>query len=254
LGYLLYRVEGYLKGKKMKYKKSEKYDKAFITENMMGPNCIKVLEEMCQNITLKKGMRVLDLGCGKGLTSIFLAKEFGVTVYATDLWISATENYERVKQMGLSDLIVPIHADALDLPYADDFFDAIISVDAYQYFGTTAKYMDESLAPLVKKGGTIALCVPGLKVNCDVSKIQEMKPFWDVEDVATFHAIAWWSNMLGECQRYRMDDIYALRCFDEAWADWLRSDNEHAISDRVMIKADDGKYMNLIAMIGKRIG
>ena len=36
-------------------------------------------------------MKILDLGCGKGLTSIFLAKEFGVQVYATDLWITAAE-------------------------------------------------------------------------------------------------------------------------------------------------------------------
>ena len=35
---------------------------------------------------LEPGMRVLDLGCGKGLSSIFLAKEFGVQVWAADLW------------------------------------------------------------------------------------------------------------------------------------------------------------------------
>ncbi|MGB9939171.1 SAM-dependent methyltransferase [Methanosarcina sp.] len=75
---------------------------------------------------LEKGMRVLDPGCGKGLTSIFLAKEYDVTVSATDLWISATENYERIKSMGLEDRIIPIHTDAhvyrllmifLTLPY-----------------------------------------------------------------------------------------------------------------------------------------
>lgn len=46
-------------------------------------------------------MKILDLGCGKGLTSIFLAKEFGVQVYATDLWITAAENFERFKSSGL---------------------------------------------------------------------------------------------------------------------------------------------------------
>jgi len=81
----------------VKFLKSNQYDKAFLLENMMGPNCLKLLEEMMNSITLKKGMRVLDLGCVKGLTSIFLAKEFGVQVFATDLWITATENYERFK-------------------------------------------------------------------------------------------------------------------------------------------------------------
>ena len=70
----------------------------------MGPNSLKMLEELTCGMDLKPGMKVLDLGCGKGLTSIFLAKEFGVTVYATDLWIGATENYERFKDLGLADL------------------------------------------------------------------------------------------------------------------------------------------------------
>jgi cyclopropane fatty-acyl-phospholipid synthase-like methyltransferase len=52
---------------------------------MMGPNSMKIIEELSESLKLEKGMRVLDLGCGKGLTSIFLAKEYDVTVFATDL-------------------------------------------------------------------------------------------------------------------------------------------------------------------------
>ena len=42
----------------------------------------------------------LDLGCGKGLSSIFLAREFGVEVWAADLWIKPTENYKRFIEAG----------------------------------------------------------------------------------------------------------------------------------------------------------
>lgn len=48
---------------------------------------------------INKGMRVLDLGCGKGLTSVFLAEEFGVQVFAVDLWTTATENYNRLRKL-----------------------------------------------------------------------------------------------------------------------------------------------------------
>lgn len=95
----------------MKFIKSAQYDKQFLLDNMMGPNALKILEELTVGLDLHPGMKVLDLGCGKGLTSIFLAKEFGVQVYATDLWITATENYERFKSLGLDELI-PYHADA----------------------------------------------------------------------------------------------------------------------------------------------
>jgi len=65
--------------------KSDLYDAAFVKENMMGPNSMKILEEMAGSLHLERGMRVLDLGCGKGLTSIFLAEECDVCVFATDL-------------------------------------------------------------------------------------------------------------------------------------------------------------------------
>jgi cyclopropane fatty-acyl-phospholipid synthase-like methyltransferase len=75
----------------MQYPKTAKYDKQFVNDNLMGPNALKMVEELTLNLNLLPGMRVLDLGCGKGLTSIFLAKEFGVQVFATDLWITARE-------------------------------------------------------------------------------------------------------------------------------------------------------------------
>lgn len=75
-------------------------DITFLNENMMGPNAWLLAEELTANLPLKKGMRVLDLGCGRGLTSVFLAEKFGVEVFALDLWTDATENYKRFKQAG----------------------------------------------------------------------------------------------------------------------------------------------------------
>ncbi|NLB79163.1 MAG: SAM-dependent methyltransferase, partial [Clostridiaceae bacterium] len=54
----------------------------WIFSNSMGPNPIWLTEYLVQPFDLKPGMRVLDLGCGKGITSVFLAREFGVQVYA----------------------------------------------------------------------------------------------------------------------------------------------------------------------------
>ena len=71
-------------------------------------------------------MRVLDLGCGRAPSSIFLRREFGVQVWATDLWFSASENLERIRDAGVDDGVFPIHADARSLPFAAEFFDAIV--------------------------------------------------------------------------------------------------------------------------------
>ena len=71
----------------MRYPRSEKYDKNFILENMMGPNAMKLAEEMLDIQPIPRGSTVLDLGCGRGITSILMAKDFEFKVFAADLWI-----------------------------------------------------------------------------------------------------------------------------------------------------------------------
>jgi cyclopropane fatty-acyl-phospholipid synthase-like methyltransferase len=237
----------------MKYPKSEKIDAGFMKENMMGPNCVKMLEEMAEELELKPGMRVLDLGCGKGLTSVFLAKEFGVTVYATDLWITATENARRFQALGLEDRVIPIHADANALPYADGFFDAAVTVDAYLYFGEMESYMDRCLAPLVRPGGSIAVAIPGLKEDLEAPPA-ELKPFLSAEDFIPFHSLRWWQDCLKSSRLFRPERVWDFTGYDEAWSDWLSCDgNPYAVRDRDMIRADGGKYLNLICAVGIRI-
>ena len=95
-----------------KYPRSAKYDSAWVMQHMMGPNVLWLTEALSQGMHLQPGMRVLDLGCGQALSSIFLAKEFGVQVWATDLWIGATDNWQRIAATDVADRVFPIHANA----------------------------------------------------------------------------------------------------------------------------------------------
>ena len=62
------------------------------------------------------------------ISSIFLAKEFDVQVWAADVWIKPTSNWERIRDAGVEDQVFPIHAEAHSMPFADGFFDAIVSM------------------------------------------------------------------------------------------------------------------------------
>ena len=79
------------------YPRSQKYDIDWMVQNSMGPNVIWLTEALTGVMTLEPGMRVLDMGCGKAISFIFLAKEFGVEVWAADLWVKPTENWERIR-------------------------------------------------------------------------------------------------------------------------------------------------------------
>jgi cyclopropane fatty-acyl-phospholipid synthase-like methyltransferase len=231
--------------------KAEKYNRNFLNQNMMGPNSMVILEELLENSELKGDMSVLDLGCGKALSSIFLAKEYGVRVFAVDLWINATDNYKRIKQRHVADLVIPLHADAHQLPFADEYFDAVISIDAYHYFGNNDNYFDKYLKPLLKKDALVALASPGMKYDLNNIIPDEMKAFWQDEDIKTWQSLDWWKeNFTG---KLRDLEVKEMTCFDQAWGDWLSTENPYAIQDRKMMAADEGRYMNLVSITGKRI-
>jgi len=231
--------------------KADTYEKSFIDQNMMGPNSMVILEELLETIDLNANMRVLDLGCGRALSSIFLAKEFSAQVFAVDLWIEATENYKRLQQMGVDDLVIPIHADAHELPFADEYFDAVISIDAYQYFGNNDTYYDKHLKHLLKKDALVAIAIPGMKNELGDHVPDEMEPYWPEEARNEWHSIDWWKDKFkGKIKNL---DVKEMHCFDKAWNDWLSTENPYAIEDRGMMAMDNGRYMNLISIMGQAV-
>ena len=231
----------------MRFGKRTDFDWDFLLQNLMGPNCVRLADDLTSRMALQPGMRVLDLGCGTGLTSIFLAQEFGVQVFATDLWIGASENYARFRQFGLEDRVIPIHADAHALPYAHDYFDAAVSIDAYTFFGAAPDYLDTHLVPLVKKGGTIAASIPGLQKEFDDGVPAVLQPFWQ-EDM-NFHSAAWWKALWEQSSRITITDCFSHSGHKAAWEDWLQSDNSYAQRDIPMMEAENGKYFDSIGLI-----
>lgn len=226
------------------------YDKEFLVENMMGPNPVKILEEMAESVPFREGMRILDLGCGRGLTSIFLAREFGAEVYAVDLWTNPTDNYRRFQEQKVADRIVPLCFDASRMPFADGYFDAVVSVDAYHYFGNTETYFGDCVAPLLKKEGLVAIAFPSIRQDFTFESIpEEMRPFWEEEAFYMWRSTNWWTRIFRK--HLTGMEVKELGCFEEAWGDWLALDNEYAVADRDMMKADGGKYMNILSITGK---
>lgn len=217
----------------------------------MGPNPLWLMEELVSNLELRPGMKVLDLGCGKAITSIFLAKEFGVTVFANDLWISANDNFKRIKEAGVENLVFPIHAEAHALPYADGFFDVVISMDSYQYFGTDEMFFPQVYSKLVKKGGQLAIAVPGFKQEFERGYPDSLEKYW-TPDMFTFHDKSWWrklwykTNLVEITSCYHIDDI---RSYWEPWAIYAK--DKFGFNDLEFINADKNNDLTFIIMTAR---
>ncbi len=73
-----------------RFPRSSQYHPEWVLANISGgANSLWLTEWLTVALDLRPGMRVLDLGCGWASSSIFLRREFGVQVWATDLWFSA---------------------------------------------------------------------------------------------------------------------------------------------------------------------
>ena len=238
----------------MKYIKTEKYNNELINQKIMGPNPLKLEEELMKDNKIKAGSIVMDLGSGQGITSVFLAKEYGFKVYATDLWSDAEENRKFFAEMGLTDdQIIPVKVDATDLKYEKEFFDAVVSTDSYNYFGRDEKYLDEKLLPFVKKGGYIYIVVPGMKKDCHNNIPKELLLSWTPEQLDYLHDIEYWKNIILKSRNSEIVSIYEMESNEECWEDWINCDNEYSKSDRKSIEAGACKYINFIAIVLKKI-
>lgn len=234
----------------MDYIRSKKYSTKELQSKIMGPNPIKLEEELLLNHKIPYGSCVCDLGSGQGLTSVFLAKEFGFTVYAADLWSEPEENKKFFEKMGFSsNQIIPVKADANHLPFEVEFFDAVVSTDSYNYFGREPLFLDSKLLPFVKKGGYIYIAIPGMKKDCHDNLPQELLLSWTPEQLDYMHDITYWTDILSHCKNAELVSIYEMESNSEVWADWLQQENEYAINDRKAMEAGGGKYLNFIAII-----
>lgn len=233
--------------KHMKFGQHTRFDKDFLQKNMMGPNCVRIAEELIQSFSLSPQARILDLGCGTGLTSIFLAQEFGAKVFAADLWIDPSENYQRIKAFGLEDRIIPLRAEAHALPFAHDYFDAVLSIDSFHYYGAKPDYLDTHIVPLVKQNGILAVSVPGLQKEFAGGVPGALQPF--LQEDMHFHSCDWWSALWGQSKNVAITRCFSHQCHQEAWKDWLECDNPYAKADIQMMEAENGEYFDTIGLI-----
>jgi cyclopropane fatty-acyl-phospholipid synthase-like methyltransferase len=236
------------------YPRAAGYDFHWVQKHEMGPNVLWLAEALGQVMPLKPGMRVLDMGCGTGLSSIFLAKEYGVQVWATDLWVQATDNYKRIREAGVEDSVFPIHAEARRLPFADQFFDAIVSFDSYHYFGTDVHYLEFYMLKLLKRGGQIGIVSP-----TSVTELPSERPAHLDDNWYWMNSIAWWERHWARCPGLEVERAELLPGGWELWVRWHEFLNLYGERNRAAeageldtLLADQGRYIGFVRMVGRR--
>jgi cyclopropane fatty-acyl-phospholipid synthase-like methyltransferase len=217
-----------------------------------GANSLWLTEWLTAALDLRPGLRVLDLGCGRAASSIFLRREFGVEVWATDLWISASENIERIRDAGVEDGVFPLHADAHALPFAAEFFDAIVCVDSFPYFGTDDLYLNY-LAHFVKPDGLVGIVGAALVREIEGAVPEHLREWW-TQDLWSLHSAAWLRR------HWERTGIMAVQVADtmpdgwQVWLDWHKTAFPDNTTEIKALEADAGRYLGYVRVVGRRQG
>jgi cyclopropane fatty-acyl-phospholipid synthase-like methyltransferase len=234
-----------------RFPRSSTYQPEWIVGGVSGgANALWLTEWLATALDLRPGMRVLDLGCGRASSSIFLHREFDVQVWATDLWFSASGNHQRIRDAGVEESVFPIHADARTLPFAAGFFDAIVCVDAYPYFGTDDLYLG-NLARFVKPGGRIGVVGAGLIREISDAVPEHLRAWW-TPDLWCLHAADWWRR---HWEKSGIVDVEIADTMPDGWQRWLDWQQLVAPDNRAEIaalEADAGSYLGYVRFVGRR--
>jgi ubiquinone/menaquinone biosynthesis C-methylase UbiE len=125
-----------------------------LTKHIGSVEATKELAELCH---IDRSSYVLDVGCGAGVTPAFLARQYGCRVAGVDISAGMVQrSKERAAREGVADRVELRVADAQDLPFEENLFDAVITESVTAFPAEKQKAVEE-YARVTKPGGYVGL-------------------------------------------------------------------------------------------------
>ena len=169
-----------------------------------GQTDMECLNDILSQLAIKPGQRVLDLGCGAGGLSEYIADHTGAIVTGVDYSTSAIETANS-RTKSKRDRLTFVEGDLNDLGLQENSFDVAISIDSIYWVADTAKAIS-SIAKSILPGGKLCILIEHRKIGkvtpqaneadkTDVAlALSELNLHYEVKDY-TEHFLRFWPRV-----------------------------------------------------------
>jgi ubiquinone/menaquinone biosynthesis C-methylase UbiE len=116
---------------------------------------INITQQTLALMGLKPGQKVLDLGCGAGWASRLLAQRVGTgETPGQVVGLDVSDEMIRRARAASTDFenLLFVVGSALQIPWDENFFDQVLSVESFYYYGDQDRALDELFRVLAPKG------------------------------------------------------------------------------------------------------
>ncbi|MFE8700019.1 class I SAM-dependent methyltransferase [Cytobacillus sp. FJAT-54145] len=215
-----------------------------------GPGSFEMALPLVQALNIKPGMRVLEVGGGSGQIATTIAKHWDVTVITLEPWAKTNEIQEYAAEQGVENQVLQLKLEAQSLPFADQTFDAILSIGSFEMIGDERPKALTELIRVAKKGAHIGIAEPMCKPGEMPSDLAKIDTEHNLGFQKCFSTLDWNVDLFSSHGLKIVDSYY----FQEAYSWWLeyRDKNNISEAEKELISNDQDRWISLGMVVGKK--
>ncbi|MCP8970683.1 class I SAM-dependent methyltransferase [Ectobacillus ponti] len=216
-----------------------------------GPGSFEMVHHLVKACGIRPGMRVLEVGGGSGHIASVLEKHWQVQVMTLEPWTDGSEIQETARRHGVEQQVLPLKLYAQQLPFADNTFDAIISIGSFEMIGEERPQALRELTRVAKPGSRIGIAEPMRQEAPMPAELAQLDEEHKLGFQQCFSTLAWNMELFQAQGLQPAEASY----FSEAAVWWKEYAEQADISEaeKTLIRSDRGRWLSLGMVVGEKV-